>query len=378
MKEFFQKYKDLGSVWTQKTESIINFQVNQIQKGCLQYHHPDLPSHTSGNENWHKQLNGLTKGHASSLLMIIALITNTVLWFNLHITPNGLFQSLDSPSQLLLKAMKCCHHLFLIDNVLQKMEELTGIGQPKFINVCPEHHFGLLEEEYGGSASEQYRKLKAELKLGLKEEDCEKEEWLYLWETTLNGCLDELQILEQENIAVLFSSKTARFSSDVITSHKCKSVMVSELSAQPEDLFIHDRKRVEELSMTAVGEDESPQGLTVGDLMDPHQLSVDPQQTTEVFTPEHLGDQNVRAHSPQTVPVQARLYQYRYSHPLAWQVLLGIISGSDSGHNLSEAPDESDCVSPDEGGRLHKEYADLMNLKENGEIVLVEAMEATE
>ncbi|KIJ56283.1 hypothetical protein M422DRAFT_239501 [Sphaerobolus stellatus SS14] len=60
----------------------------------------------------------------------------------------------------------------------------------------------------------------------------------------------------------------------------------------------------------------------------------------------------------------------------------------------SWAPDESDCVSPDEGGtenedgsftirasevgRLHEKYADLMNLKENGEIVLVEAMEATE
>ncbi|KIJ40864.1 hypothetical protein M422DRAFT_256029 [Sphaerobolus stellatus SS14] len=72
----------------------------------------------------------------------------------------------------------------------------------------------------------------------------------------------------------------------------------------------------------------------------------------------------------------------------------GIISGSDSGHNLGGAPDESDCASPDEGGtenedgsftirasevgRLRKEYADLMDLKENGEIVLMEAMEATE
>ncbi|KIJ40012.1 hypothetical protein M422DRAFT_257074 [Sphaerobolus stellatus SS14] len=66
------------------------------------------------------------------------------------------------------------------------------------------------------------------------------------------------------------------------------------------------RKWAEELSAPAVGEDESPQGLTVGDLMDPHQLSVDPQQRTEVFTPEHSGDQNVRAHGPQTVPVQVQ------------------------------------------------------------------------
>ncbi|KIJ55425.1 hypothetical protein M422DRAFT_240044 [Sphaerobolus stellatus SS14] len=150
--------------------------------------------------------------------------------FNLRITPNGLSQPLDSSSRLFLKATKRCHHLFLIDNVLPKMEELTGIRQPKFLNICPEHHFGLLEEK---------EKLEAELKSGLKEEDCENEEWLYLWETTLNGCLDELQILEQENTAVLSSSEMAKFSSHVMTSHKRKSTMASELSAQPEDLFVH-------------------------------------------------------------------------------------------------------------------------------------------
>ncbi|KIJ47529.1 hypothetical protein M422DRAFT_248956 [Sphaerobolus stellatus SS14] len=71
----------------------------------------------------------------------------------------------------------------------------------------------------------------------------------------------------------------------------------------------------------------------------------------------------------------------------------GIISSSDSGHNLGGAPDKSDHASPDEGSmknedgsftikaselsKLRKEYVDLMNLKENGEIVLAEAMEAT-
>ncbi|KIJ47523.1 hypothetical protein M422DRAFT_248958 [Sphaerobolus stellatus SS14] len=156
-------------------------------------------------------------------------------------------------------------------------------------------------------------------------------------------------------------------------------------------------KQAEELSMPAGEEDEPPQGLTTGDLTDPHQLSVDPQQTTEVFTLKHLSDKNVRVHSPQTVPVRVQSPIVARASGTAtpgpdspW----GIIPSSDSGHNLSGAPDRSDCISPDEGdtenedssltiqasevGRLHKEYADLINLKDNAEIVLVEAMEATE
>ncbi|KIJ53270.1 hypothetical protein M422DRAFT_242404 [Sphaerobolus stellatus SS14] len=157
-------------------------------------------------------------------------------------------------------------------------------------------------------------------------------------------------------------------------------------------------KQVEEPSMPAGEEDEPPQGLTAGDLTDPHQLSVVPQQTTEVFTQEHPGDQNVRAHGPQIVPVWVQSSigvagtagtSMPMLHPLR-----GIISRSDSGHNLSGAPDESDRISPDEGdtenkdgsftiqasevSRLCEEYADLINFKDNAEIVLMEAMEATE
>ncbi|KIJ51684.1 hypothetical protein M422DRAFT_244013 [Sphaerobolus stellatus SS14] len=142
------------------------------------------------------------------------------------------------------------------------------------------------------------------------------------------------------------------------------------------------RKQVEEPSMQAVGEDEPLQGLTLGEVMDPPSTSVDPQQSSKVFAQEQLGDQNTRVQGPQTVPI-------RVQSPIGAAgaagtsapsqcLLQGIISGSDSGHNFGGAPDESDCASPDEGGRLRKEYEDLMNLKENGEIALMEAMEATE
>ncbi|KIJ47837.1 hypothetical protein M422DRAFT_248418 [Sphaerobolus stellatus SS14] len=53
----------------------------------------------------------------------------------------------------------------------------------------------------------------------------------------------------------------------------------------------------------------------------------------------------------------------------------GIISGSELGQNLGGAPNKSDSS---EVSKLHKEYADFINLKDNAEIVLTEAMEATE
>ncbi|KIJ36257.1 hypothetical protein M422DRAFT_261399 [Sphaerobolus stellatus SS14] len=128
------------------------------------------------------------------------------------------------------------------------------------------------------------------------------------------------------------------------------------------------RKWAEELSAPAVEEGELPQGLTMGDLTDSHQMSVDPQQSTEVFAPEHPGDQNMRAYSPHTVPVWV-------------QSPIGMAGAAKSGHNLGSASDESDHVSPDEGdtenedgsftiqasevGRLHEECPDLINLKDN-------------
>ncbi|KIJ40883.1 hypothetical protein M422DRAFT_256059 [Sphaerobolus stellatus SS14] len=137
----------------------------------------------------------------------------------------------------------------------------------------------------------------------------------------------------------------------------------------------HSCKWAEEPSAPAGEEDELPQRLTTGDLTDPHQLSIDPQQTTEVFTLEHLGDQNARAHGPQTVPVQVQS-PIGAAGAASTSMLVYAHHKSDSGHNLGGVPDESDHVSPDEGATENED--DLMNLKDNADIVLMEAMEATE
>ncbi|KIJ31318.1 hypothetical protein M422DRAFT_266974 [Sphaerobolus stellatus SS14] len=126
------------------------------------------------------------------------------------------------------------------------------------------------------------------------------------------------------------------------------------------------RMQAEELSAQAAEGDEPIPGLTAGDLMDPPSTSVDPQQSPKVLTPEHPDELHAQAYGPQTVPRH---------------------------QNLGDAPSEPDHVSPDEGdtdeeesftipasevNTLHQEYTEFINLKDNAEIVLSEAMEATE
>ncbi|KIJ24568.1 hypothetical protein M422DRAFT_274610 [Sphaerobolus stellatus SS14] len=158
-----------------------------------------------------------------------------------------------------------------------------------------------------------------------------------------------------------------------------------------------NHKWVEELSAPAVGEDEPIPGLTAGELMDPSPSSVDPQQSSEVFMQEHPGDLSMRAHGSQTVPVkvqspigtasaastsapsqhQSRVAKASGTATPGQDSPRGIISGSDSGHNLSGAPDESDHAPLMQVVRKMRTVTLQLKL-ENSEIVLLEAMEATE
>ncbi|KIJ35357.1 hypothetical protein M422DRAFT_262318 [Sphaerobolus stellatus SS14] len=142
-----------------------------------------------------------------------------------------------------------------------------------------------------------------------------------------------------------------------------------------------NHQRTEELSAPAVGEDESLQGLILGELMGPPPpFSVDPQQSVKVFAQEHLithwCGKCFQAIDTQSMPIvrSKALGTATKGQDSPW----GIISGSDSGHNLSEQADSSFAIRASELSTLRKEYVDLMNLKDNGEIVLEEAMEATE
>ncbi|KIJ32262.1 hypothetical protein M422DRAFT_265921 [Sphaerobolus stellatus SS14] len=104
---------------------------------------------------------------------------------------------------------------------------------------------------------------------------------------------------------------------------------------------------------------------------------------------------SARVHEPQTVPKRIQSPIAGSSTPSQRLSRVATASGTAThGHDLGGAPDESDHASPYEGGtknedgsftikasklgKLRKEYVDLMNIKENDEIVLAEAMEATE
>jgi len=140
----WKQFKALGNVWTHRSEAVFQKQISHASKGCLQRRHPTIPSHTSGNENWHGRLNSLTKGHASSLTTVVALLQDAALRFNLKITISHLSQPFNSPSRLFRAATKGSHHLFLLEDVLRKREKLFGTVQPHFLNIYPEHHFGLV------------------------------------------------------------------------------------------------------------------------------------------------------------------------------------------------------------------------------------------
>ncbi|KIJ53759.1 hypothetical protein M422DRAFT_242010 [Sphaerobolus stellatus SS14] len=98
----------------------------------------------------------------------------------------------------------------------------------------------------------------------------------------------------------------------------------------------HNRKRVEEPSAPAVGEDEPIPGLTAGELTDPSPSSVDPQQNSEspIGTASAAGTSAPSQHQSRVAKASGTATQGRDSPQ-------GIISSSDSGHNLGGAHDES-------------------------------------
>ncbi|KIJ29489.1 hypothetical protein M422DRAFT_269151 [Sphaerobolus stellatus SS14] len=178
------------------------------------------------------------------------------------------------------------------------------------------------------------------------------------------------------------------------------------------------RARTDELSAQAVDDGDPTPGLTTGDLMNPPSSSVDPQQSPEVLTPEHPDEPYAQAHGIQTVPswVQSPLRvagpartatqgtaHWGSASPLQVAGVSGTATqgsyspqgmgpGSGSWQNLGDVTSEPERVSPDPGNtedkdffipakevsKIHKEYSDFINLKDNAEIVVAEAVEATE
>ncbi|KIJ31331.1 hypothetical protein M422DRAFT_266997 [Sphaerobolus stellatus SS14] len=181
----------------------------------------------------------------------------------------------------------------------------------------------------------------------------------------------------------------------------------------------HRRVWAEELSVMDIEDSEPTMGLTMGDLMNSPSHSVDPQQSLRMLASEHPDDPHVQAYGSPTAPSRVQLpsrvgvLPHTATQGLSPSRLAGVPEtahwGSPSpprvasitatqGHysprgieHRSESHSDPGRVSPTRGDTeehfiipasevvvLHQEYSELITLKDNVEVVLAEAMEATE
>ncbi|KIJ47415.1 hypothetical protein M422DRAFT_248807 [Sphaerobolus stellatus SS14] len=155
------------------------------------------------------------------------------------------------------------------------------------------------------------------------------------------------------------------------------------------------RAWAEELSAMDV-EDSEP---TTGDLTNSPSSSVDPQQSPQMLPLEHPEDPHVTAHGSQTAPSREQSPNrggtaHRGSHTPPRVASITATQGHYSPQGIthrSESCSDSGQVSPTGGDTdeyfmvkasevvvLRQEYSEFITLKDNAEIVLAEAMEATE
>ncbi|KIJ31300.1 hypothetical protein M422DRAFT_267112 [Sphaerobolus stellatus SS14] len=134
------------------------------------------------------------------------------------------------------------------------------------------------------------------------------------------------------------------------------------------------RTRAEELSTADIEGSEPTTGLTTGDLMNSPSPSVDPQQSPRMLSLEHPDDPHATVPSREQSPSRGG---GRYS---LWGITHRSESRSDS-RQVSPTggdTDEDFIIKGSEVVVLHQEYSEFITLKDNAEIVLAEAMEATE
>lgn len=133
-------------IWTLPLASCFDTQAIHASKGCLAPRHAHLPCHTSINENWHRRINALTKGHASSLTTVIDLVKDYTHRANLTLAlDESRSQPLDSPSRKFRAATRGSPHVFLVDETLRLKALWTKKDQPRLLRIFPEHQFGFTD-----------------------------------------------------------------------------------------------------------------------------------------------------------------------------------------------------------------------------------------
>ncbi|KIJ25055.1 hypothetical protein M422DRAFT_274046 [Sphaerobolus stellatus SS14] len=138
----------------------------------------------------------------------MGLLTDATLRRNLSLKIAHLSQSSKSPSRLFRDAAAGNPNLFLLNDILRDTETLTGIEQPKFLDIYPNHQFGLVKrsEDFTGLTMDRYKKMAEQWKDVKLEED----DYLFI-STTLNGeadCeLDEEDLMPDISVGMSHRTK---------------------------------------------------------------------------------------------------------------------------------------------------------------------------
>ncbi|KAK4701793.1 hypothetical protein P7C70_g4430, partial [Phenoliferia sp. Uapishka_3] len=190
MDAVWEKFDKIGGVWTAPSRQTFKNQRKHVEKGCLQRPNPKCPCSTSPNETWHKILGDQFRGISSSITTVHFLTLDTILRGNLKlkITQNHT-QPANSPSRLFRNLAAGRHHLFALDHQLRLLEDLTREKQLSFINVFPEHRFGVVQRAaagaFRGAKMDRAKEIRKALQgHGLSDED------VTIFSYTLNGDSD--------------------------------------------------------------------------------------------------------------------------------------------------------------------------------------------
>ncbi|KIJ37794.1 hypothetical protein M422DRAFT_259646 [Sphaerobolus stellatus SS14] len=169
----------------------------------------------------------------------------------------------------------------------------------------------------------------------------------------------------------------------------------------------HRRTRAEELSRMDIEDSEPTTGLTMGDLTNFPSRSVDPQQSPRMLPSEHPDEPHAQAYGSQTAPsrvqspnrvgmlprtaTQGTAHRGSPSPPRVASITATQGRYSPQGiEHRSESRSDAGRVSPTRGDTeehfiipasevvvFRQEYSEFITLKDNMEVVLAEAMEAT-
>ncbi|KAF9004963.1 hypothetical protein BDZ89DRAFT_1169035 [Hymenopellis radicata] len=150
-KDVYEKYAQLGEVWTAAADKVYSDQLAHVQKGCLSRTRNDVLSDGSRIEGSHKGWNSIQRSFSTGIENFLALSHDFVLRRNIRV-----IQKHGDGSRFGLST-NGCHHVGLVDAINRLFNELarTHVGPgntelallPTLADIASKEFFGLAPSE---------------------------------------------------------------------------------------------------------------------------------------------------------------------------------------------------------------------------------------